>query len=58
MSVWRWGNVGTFDDLPALQRAAAEEEELVAEHARWGIARIQERGGKPSCLLGESAVER
>ena len=39
------GNVGTLDDLPALRRAAAEEEELIAEHARWAIARVQERCG-------------
>ncbi len=37
------GNVGTADDLPALEKAAATEEELVAEHARWAIARIRER---------------
>ena len=37
------GNVGIADDLPALERAAAVEEELIAEHARWAIARIRER---------------
>ena len=37
------GNVGTADDLPALERAAAVEESLIAEHARWAIARIHER---------------
>ncbi len=37
------GNVGTADDVPALARAAAEEEELIAEHARWAIERIRER---------------
>ena len=37
------GNVGTAADLPALERAAGQEEELVAEHARWAIARIHER---------------
>ncbi len=37
------GNVGTADDLPALERAAASEEPLIAEHARWAIARIRER---------------
>ena len=37
------GNVGTAADLPALERAAREEEELIAEHAHWAIARIQER---------------
>ena len=37
------GNVGTADDLPALERAAAVEEELIAEHARWAIKRIHAR---------------
>ena len=37
------GNVGTADDLPALSRAAAEEEELIAEHARWAMGRIRAR---------------
>ena len=37
------GNTGSPEDLPALQRAASEEEELIAEHARWAINRIRER---------------
>ena len=37
------GNVGTTADLPALEQAAAQEEELIAEHARWAIARIHSR---------------
>ena len=37
------GNVGTGADLPALEHAAAHEEELIAEHARWAIGRIYER---------------
>ena len=37
------GNVGTKADLPALERTAVQEEELVAEHARWAIARIRQR---------------
>ena len=37
------GNVGTEDDLPALEQAVTREEELIAEHARWAIARIRER---------------
>ena len=37
------GNVGTAADLPALERAATREEELIAEHARWAIARIHSR---------------
>jgi epoxyqueuosine reductase len=39
------GNVGTPDDLPALERAARDPEPLIAEHAAWAIARIQERCG-------------
>ncbi|MEM7384754.1 MAG: tRNA epoxyqueuosine(34) reductase QueG [Verrucomicrobiota bacterium] len=37
------GNVGNEDDLPALRKAAAVEEELIAEHARWAIGEIEER---------------
>jgi epoxyqueuosine reductase len=37
------GNVGTREDLPALERAATDPEPLVAEHARWAIERIPER---------------
>ncbi len=38
------GNVGTPEHAPALARAAAGEDELLAEHARWALARIEERG--------------
>jgi len=37
------GNVGTADDLPALERAAYDPEPLIAEHARWAIGRITSR---------------
>lgn len=37
------GNVGTRDDLPALDRVAADPELLIAEHASWAIQRIQAR---------------
>ncbi len=37
------GNVGTKDDLPALEKAAADAESLIAEHAQWAIGRIRER---------------
>ena len=30
-------------DLPALKRAAADSEPLIAEHARWAIERINSR---------------
>jgi epoxyqueuosine reductase len=35
------GNVGTPDDLPALERAAEDSEPLIAEHARWAIEQLQ-----------------
>ena len=34
------GNTGTPDDLPALERAAADPEPLIAEHARWALEKI------------------
>lgn len=37
------GNVGTEDDLPALQRAAQAPEPLIAEHAAWALERIRQR---------------
>ena len=37
------GNCGDAASLPALERAAADAEPLVAEHARWAIAQIQAR---------------
>ncbi|MEO0444544.1 MAG: tRNA epoxyqueuosine(34) reductase QueG [Verrucomicrobiota bacterium] len=40
------GNVGTREDLPALEKAVAEEGALVAEHARWAIREIWRREGK------------
>jgi epoxyqueuosine reductase len=40
------GNVGDLTDLPALERTAADPEPLIAEHARWAIGQIRERGGR------------
>jgi epoxyqueuosine reductase len=37
------GNFGTSDDLPALQRAAAGSEPLIAEHAVWALEQILRR---------------
>ena len=37
------GNVGDVNDLPALQKAAADPEPLIAEHARWAIEQIELR---------------
>ena len=39
------GNTGTRDDLPALERAAADPDPLVSEHAAWAIGKIHERLG-------------
>lgn len=39
------GNVGTQADLPALEGAANDPEQLIAEHARWAIQRICQRLG-------------
>ena len=39
------GNIGTREDLPALERAALDSEPLIAEHAAWAINRIRERSG-------------
>ena len=39
------GNVGDPFDLPALERAAADSEPLIAEHAKWAIQQIRSRHG-------------
>ncbi|MEO5917787.1 MAG: tRNA epoxyqueuosine(34) reductase QueG [Luteolibacter sp.] len=39
------GNTGRPDDLPALERAAADPDPLIAEHAAWAVRRIHERMG-------------
>ena len=41
------GNVGTAEDLPALEKAARDPDPLIAEHAAWGRARLRDR----LCLL-------
>lgn len=38
------GNTGTADDLSALEKAAADPDQLIAEHASWAVARIRELG--------------
>jgi epoxyqueuosine reductase len=45
------GNVGSTDDLPALQAAAADREPLIAEHAVWAIAQIEKR--TKSCAVND-----
>lgn len=37
------GNTGTLDDLPALELAASDPNELIAEHARWAVSQIAAR---------------
>ena len=45
------GNIGTIDDLPALEKAAQHEEPLVREHAAWAIGQIQGRN-RATVLIG------
>jgi epoxyqueuosine reductase len=37
------GNIGDSDDLPVLEQALADDDELVREHASWATERIQMR---------------
>ena len=37
------GNVGTSEDVPALERAVVDPEALITEHAQWAIKRIRVR---------------
>ena len=37
------GNTGTVEDLPALEKAAADEDPLIVEHAQWAIGKIKGR---------------
>ncbi|HSI10896.1 MAG TPA: tRNA epoxyqueuosine(34) reductase QueG [Chthoniobacter sp.] len=37
------GNIGTREDLPALEKAAQDPEPLIAEHAQWALTRIRVR---------------
>jgi epoxyqueuosine reductase len=37
------GNVGDQEDLPALQKAAGDPDELISEHARWAVNQIRAR---------------
>jgi epoxyqueuosine reductase len=39
------GNAGDVSDIRALERAAADEEPLIAEHAEWAIHQIRSREG-------------
>src|SRR3954467_9473494 len=48
------GNVGDRQDLPALERAAADREPLVAEHALWAIEQIRARLHSKPATFDES----
>lgn len=37
------GNTGTAEDLPALEKASADPDPLIAEHAAWAVGRLKER---------------
>ncbi len=50
------GNVGTLDDLPALERAAVDPEPLIAEHAEWAIQEITARFARASRLAESPAL--
>lgn len=39
------GNTGSVDDLPALEKAAADPDPLISEHAAWAINRLRSRLG-------------
>jgi len=43
------GNVGTADDLPALEKASVDSEPLIAEHAQWAINQINRRAFAGNC---------
>lgn len=48
------GNVGDADDLPALERAAADPEPLVAEHALWAMDQLRARLRSEITVFGAS----
>jgi epoxyqueuosine reductase len=39
------GNAGDVFDIPALERASADPEPLIAEHAEWAVHQIRSRQG-------------
>ena len=41
------GNVGGEDDLPALEKAMADEDALIAEHAAWAVGEINAQHHDP-----------
>ena len=49
------GNVGDSSDLSALERATADSERLIAEHATWAIHQIRSRQGISPTTYGTRA---
>jgi epoxyqueuosine reductase len=49
------GNVGDSSDLSALERATADSERLIAEHATWAIHQIRSRQGISPTTYGTGA---
>ena len=47
------GNVGDLSDLAALERATADSERLIAEHAKWAIHQIRSRHGISASHWGQ-----
>ena len=45
------GNTGGPEDLPALEKAAADENPLIAEHAAWAVAEILARQDQKTTTL-------
>jgi epoxyqueuosine reductase len=37
------GNTGTAEHVPLLERQSGDDDELIAEHASWALARVLER---------------
>jgi epoxyqueuosine reductase len=37
------GNTGTLEDVPSLEHAARDDDELISEHAQWALAEIHQR---------------
>lgn len=48
------GNIGTPEDVPALEAAAAEGNPLIAEHAAWAVAEIRLRA-QPTGIVSSGA---
>ena len=49
------GNVGTLDDVPALERALADRSPLVRGHAAWALSNLAGRLGNPDAVRARLA---